>query len=61
MLVEDLTRDQLVELKQNMLCQKGSTSWGELAEADSIISDEEVFKEYAGTIFSADDFTCTAS
>ena len=61
MLVEELTRDQLIELKQNLLCQRDSTSWGELAEADSIISDEEVFKEYDGTIFSADDFTCTVA
>lgn len=61
MSVEELNRDQLIQLKQNMLMERmdeeGETpSWGELAEADSLITDEEVQQEYAGTDFVTDDF-----
>lgn len=61
MSVEELNRDQLVQLKQNMLMERmdaeGKTpSWGELAEVDSLITDEEVQQEYAGTDFVTDDF-----
>lgn len=62
MTVYDLNRDQLVELKQHYLTEQmdargESPSWGELADADEIISDEEIYDEYAGTIFSPDDFS----
>lgn len=65
MTVYDLNRDQLIELKEHMLTERydergESPSWGDLAEADDIISDEEVFEEYGGTQFSMDDFFCTA-
>lgn len=61
MSVEELNRDQFVQLKQNMLMERmdaeGETpSWGELAEADSLITYEEVQQEYAGTDFVTDDF-----
>lgn len=61
MSVEELNRDQLIQLKQNMLMERmdeeGETpSWGELAEADFLITDEEVQQEYAGTDFVTDDF-----
>lgn len=60
-----LNRDQLVELKQTMLCERmdrrgESPSYGELADVDETISDEEVYTFYAGFIFSPDDFFCTA-
>lgn len=63
--VKDLSRDQLIELKQALLSQrydsKGeSPSYGELADVDELISDEEIFAAYAGTSFSEDDFFCTA-
>ena len=63
--VKELSRDQLVELKQAMLCelmdQHGECpSYGELADVDETISDEEVYIFYAGYIFSPDDFFCTA-
>lgn len=63
--VTELTRDQLAELKGNYLCEQNDakgegTSWGELAAADELVSDEEIFEAYAGTIFSSDDFSCTA-
>lgn len=61
MSVEELNREQLTQLKQNMLMERmdaeGETpSWGELAEVDSLITDEEVQQEYAGTEFVTDDF-----
>lgn len=63
--VKELNRDQLVELKQAMLCERMDQhgecpSYGELAEVDETISDEEVYIFYAGFIFSPDDFFCTA-
>ena len=63
MSVQELSRDQLTCLKQAYLtemldAQGGSPSWGELAEADSIISDTEVFNEYDGVDFTPDDFFC---
>lgn len=63
--VKELNRDQLVELKQTMLCERmdqcgESPSYGELADVDETISDEEVYIYYAGFIFSPDDFFCTA-
>lgn len=60
--VTALTRDQLVELKGNYLDERmdGGASWGEIADADEIISDAEIFEAYAGTDFGNDDFSCTA-
>lgn len=60
--VRDLTRDQLDELKQSMLCQHRDdcdegVSWGELANAGDLISDEDVFERYEGVNFSEDDFS----
>lgn len=60
MTVHELSRDQLIELKQHMLCEQGSPSYGELADADELISDEKVFEEYCDTDFVEDDFFCTA-
>lgn len=58
MTVYDLTRDQMVELKQKMLCDRdGHASWSDLADADTKIPDSDVFKEYEGTEFSQDDFS----
>lgn len=65
MTVYDLNRDQLIELKQHMITEENDrrgegTSYGELADADNIISDQEVFAEYGGTVFSPDDFFSSA-
>lgn len=61
MSVEELNSEQLTQLKQNMLMERmdaeGETpSWGELAEVDALITDEEVQQEYAGTEFVTADF-----
>ena len=65
MTVYDLNRDQLVELKQHVLTEQADLrgegiSYGELAEADNLISDAEIYELYAGTNFVPDDFFCTA-
>ncbi len=57
MTVKELNRDQLVSLKQKWLSEsEESVSWGELAEADAIVSDEEVFSRYGDTDFCEEDF-----
>ena len=63
MSVKELNREQLTELKGNYLMEKNAengegTSYMEIADADSIISDDEIFDAYAGTEFSEDDFCC---
>lgn len=58
--VHDLTRDQLIELKHAYLCRGDEQpSWHDLACADEIVSDAEVFEEYAGVDFVPDDFFCS--
>lgn len=61
MTVQELNRDQLIQLKQQMLMERmdaegDSPSWGELTDADSLISDEDVQNQFSGTIFTPDDF-----
>ena len=66
MTVEELNRDQLIELKgryydAKLYEQEGrGASYGEFADADDLVTDEEILKEYAGTDFTNDDFSCTA-
>ena len=59
---DELSREQLIELKQSMLDEvlDGRVSWGDLADADEIVSDEMARKEYGGVEFSPDDFFCSA-
>ena len=61
--VNDLSRDQKVELKQTMLenVLGRQPSWGDLADADDIVSDEQLNDEYGGTKFCDDDFFCSCS
>ena len=63
--VHDLTRDQLVELKEQYLVDWYDSydqhpSYQELADADSIIPDGLVYDYFDGIEFTADDFVCTA-
>ena len=72
--VRDLTREQLVELKQRYMSElvnEGTfaevmnrdydePSYGDLAEADTLITDDFIFEHYAGTYFVNDDFFCSA-
>lgn len=65
MYVRDLSRAQLIELKERYLTnallelENRTPSYGELADADNIVDDQIIFDAYAGTMFSADDFFCT--
>lgn len=61
MSITDLNREQLTELKQayltELLDRDGlSPSWGELADADELIPDAEIYEAYEGYTFSAGDF-----
>ena len=72
--VHDLSRDQLVELKQNYLseladegsfaevmdCDYNEPSYWDFAMADEIVPDDVIFKNYEGVCFVPDDFFCTA-
>lgn len=72
--VHDLSRDQLVELKQNYLseladegsfaevmdCDYNEPSYWDLANADDIVPDDVVFRQWECTHFTNDDFFCTA-
>lgn len=56
--VLELNRDQLTQLKQAMLFDRiDGPSWGELAEADALITDGEAHEYFAGVHFVPDDFT----
>lgn len=55
--VHELNREQLIQLKQRYLDEKqGSISYGELAAADQLVTDEEIFKAYGHITFVEEDF-----
>jgi len=76
MLVEELNREQLVELKQRYLTElsdegklnevlydkpeldetSGGVSYGELAKADELVTDEVVMEHFKGIVFDEEDF-----
>lgn len=63
MKVTELTRDELTELKtryySDLLDKRGeSPSYGELAQIDALVTDEEVYEEYDDVDFVKDDFFC---
>lgn len=73
--VHELSRDQIVELKCNYLtkladegsyaevlnCDYNEPSYWDLANADDIVPDDVVFREYEDVCFVNDDFFCTAN
>lgn len=61
MKLKDLNEDQRLQLKQDLLSrrmdEKGeSPSYGELADADTLVTDEELEAEFGDTEFVPDDF-----
>jgi len=68
--VQDLNREQIVELKQaylTRLADEGTfaevlgvdydePSWGDLADADDIVPDDVIFENYGDTEFVEEDF-----
>jgi len=61
MSVKELNREQLTELKQNYYCNVlgNNASYGELADIDNLVSDNEVYEYYNGTMFVEEDFFST--
>lgn len=64
MLVHELNREQLNELKEAFVIMEAenngeSVSLDQLLESHNTISDREVFEYYDGTIFSDYDFSCS--
>lgn len=58
MKLKDLTDEERLELKQNYLTRDKDVSYGELADADQLVTDEELEDEYGSTEFTKDDFFC---
>ena len=57
MKLQDLNREQIIQLKQRLYCEKNeNASYGELAEIDNLVSDEELKEEYGDTYFVDEDF-----
>lgn len=59
----ELNREQIVQLKQDLLCEwamgedgLGTPSWGELANADELVTDEEVKEAFGHCVFTEEDF-----
>ena len=62
MTLKELNSEQRLQLKQDMLTrrmdEKGeSPSYGELADADRFVSDQELEAEFGNTEFVPEDFT----
>lgn len=66
--VTELSREQLIEMKQAYLMEFEdcgeyedvvSVSWGELMNVDELVPDDIIFDKYADTIFTDDDFWCS--
>ena len=59
MSVKELTREQLIELKQRYYTERNeNVSYGELADVDNWVSDNEIFEEYGYITFVEEDFLC---
>ena len=63
MTFKELNREQIVQLKQSILFEMAmdedgyvSLSWGELASADELVSDELVEQAYGACVFTEADF-----
>lgn len=49
MRLNELTREQTIELKQYILIERlGDVSYGELADADILVSDDELEERFGG-------------
>lgn len=60
MTIKELSREQLIELKQHYYCERNeNVSYGELADIDNLVTDEELEKEYGHITFVKDDFFCS--
>lgn len=63
MTFDDLSNEQRLEFKQRILIERNEvrgegTSYGEVADADTLVSDEDAESHAEGVVFSPDDFSC---
>ena len=57
MTLNDLNREQKIQLKQSILTERdNNVSFGELIIADELVTDEELEEKYGGTTFVEEDF-----
>ena len=57
MSIYELNREQLIQVKQRYYIENNeNVSWGELANIDDLVSDDEIFKEYGYITFVEEDF-----
>ena len=55
--VRELNSEQLEKLKVNYYAERHEDmSYGDIVDINNLVSDEEVFDEYAGTMFTEEDF-----
>ncbi len=60
MKIQDLSKQQLLELKERYYTERNeNVSFGELANIDILVTDEEIFNEYDGIEFTSEDFFCS--
>ena len=60
--VTELSREELMELKSRYYTEhiNENASYGELADIDSLVSDNVIFTVFAGVEFRDDDFFCNS-
>ena len=58
MTLAELSKERRLYLKQNILVGRtvDGVSYGELADADRLVSDEELEQEFGATVFVDEDF-----
>ena len=62
MTVYQLNRNELTELKQRHYSQKNKNlSYDEIISINTLVTDEEIYKEYEGTVFTTEDFFCNSN
>lgn len=55
--VRELNREQPEELKVNYYAERHEDmSYDDIVDINNLVSDKEVFEEYAGTMFTEEDF-----
>ena len=73
--IKDLNKEQMRELKVHYLCDLANEgrfaetlntdhdepSYWDLAQADQLVSDDDIRRKYEGVEFSEDDFSCSAN
>ena len=61
MKLNELSRDQIRELKENVLyIRSGRTMDGETKDIDALVSEQDLYEEYGDREFEDWEFACTA-